>query len=134
MIITQWSLYFPPHPHIFSDWIFLSLMIGIFPDRVNILFIKFELSMLSDRLPGARVGVRKSWVHGPRPGIITGRPNYDTPSHALQLSSRNMDMEKLCSIKGDSGLSLKSFGQPSTCSAQKKSRWTAKGRTWEHSD
>ena len=39
--------------------------------------------MLSDRLPGARVGVRKSWVHGPRPGIITGRPNYDTPSHAL---------------------------------------------------
>ena len=46
----------------------LFLVIGIFlSDRVNILFIKFELSMLSDRLPGARVGVRKSW--GLRPGI-----------------------------------------------------------------
>ena len=67
-------------------------MIGIFPDRVNILFIKFELSMLSDRLPGARVGVRKSWVPGPRPGIIQDRPNYDTPS----LLSRALDMEKLC--------------------------------------
>ena len=53
--------------------------------------------MLSDRLPGARVGVRKSWGPGPRPGIISGRPNYDTPS--LLSIYQTLDMEKLCDLR-----------------------------------